>query len=321
VPLKTEEDGRLFPLSDQSETIVQCLIQEAEKAGVRVSAGADISSLSKTEDKGPFGPEGFVLSFSKGDTVSCRKILLATGSGRQAYGWAKSMGHRIVPPVPSLFTFTIPGDPRLKDLAGISVPQGRVMVAGTKLAQTGPLLITHWGLSGPAVLKLSAWGARNFSEIGYKAHLEISWLADRNPETIAQDLRNLKAEHPKKLIATRAGFGLPQRLWERLTTAAGFGPERRWADATAHELAALTRELSAGVYQMEGKSTFKEEFVTCGGVDLDEINFKTMESRLSPGLYFAGEILDIDGVTGGFNFQSAWTTGWLAGKAMAAALS
>lgn len=315
VPLKTEEDGRLFPVSDNSETIVDCLTREAAKTGVRVRTEVEIVSIGRPE------PERFSVSLSNGENIPCRRVLLATGSDRRAYRWAQTLGHRIAPPVPSLFTFNVPQDPRLKDLAGISVDNARVGIVGTELAQTGPVLITHWGLSGPAVLKLSAWGARTFFEAGYKARLEIHWRAGKDPEKIARELRDMKSGYARRLIAAHAGFGLPQRLWERLAAASGIAPERRWADVSAKELNRFTEELSAGIYLMRGKGIFKEEFVTCGGVDLDEVNFKTMESRVCPGLYFAGEILDIDGVTGGFNFQSAWTTAWLAGKAMAETLS
>jgi predicted Rossmann fold flavoprotein len=223
----------------------------------------------------------------------------------------------VEPAVPSLFTFNVPGDARLDGLAGLSVERGRVSFPAAKLAQEGPLLITHWGFSGPAALKLSAWGARAFQEAGYKARLEVRWVPDGNRESVAAELRKLKDAQPRQKAGSHAAFGLPQRLWERLASVAGLDSDKRWADVSGAALSRLAEELAAGAYQMDGKSAFKEEFVTCGGVRLDEVDFRTMESRVCPGLYFAGEILDVDGVTGGFNFQNAWTTGWLAGRAMA----
>jgi predicted Rossmann fold flavoprotein len=317
VPLKTESDGRLFPVTDDSATIVNCLLREAEKAGVRVRTEAPIASIQRSPSE---EGAGFRVLFSTGETILCDRILLATGSNRQGFRWAEALGHRIEPPVPSLFTFNVPDDPRLKGLAGISVDQARVRLAGTSLAQEGPLLITHWGLSGPAVLKLSAWGARVLFDAGYKARLEINWRPDKEEEGVLRELRDMKSARPRQQIVSHAGLNLPQRLWERLAAAAGIAADRRWADVSAQELRRFAGELCRGTYEMRGKGVFKEEFVTCGGVRLDEVNCKTMESRVCPGLHFAGEVLDIDGVTGGFNFQSAWTTAWLAGQAMAAAL-
>ena len=312
VRLKTEPDGRMFPVTDRSETIVECLQNAAAKAGVQVWTGVAIRSIVRTD-------KVFLLSLADGKNITCPRLLLATGGGRDGYRWAADLGHRIEPPIPSLFTFNIPGDPRLKGLAGVSVENARISVQGMALHQTGPLLVTHWGFSGPAALKLSSWGARTLHDAGYKARVEVRWSAEGTEESVSRDLRSIKAANPKKQIVSHTSFGLPRRLWESLTAAAGIAPDRRWADATAEELGRLAKEISAGVYAMDGKSVFKEEFVTCGGVSLDEVDFRTMESRRCPGLYFAGEILDVDGVTGGFNFQNAWTTGWLAGRAMAAA--
>lgn len=252
-----------------------------------------------------------------GEVLQCDRLLLATGSSPIGYQIAKALGHQIEPPVPSLFTFNIP-DRQLRELAGISVNsvQLRLLADNTKLEQTGPLLITHWGLSGPAVLKLSAWGARLLHDSHYQATLLINWLPQFKQEDLRQKLQIVKAEQAKKAIALHRGVDLPQRLWQYLVARVGINPEDRWAGISNKTLNQLIQELVQGQYQVQGKGVFKEEFVTCGGVRLQEVNFKTMESRLVPGLYFAGEILDIDGVTGGFNFQSAWTTAWLAGQAM-----
>lgn len=310
VTLKTEADGRVFPTSDDSATIVNCLLRAAQTAGVAIRTEAAITSVTAAET-------GFAIGLKGGEVVTADHLLLATGSNQQGYRWAAGLGHTIEPPVPSLFTFTL-SDPRLAGLAGVSVPNVRLKVAGTKLEQSGPLLITHWGVSGPAVLKLSAWGARYLHDRQYKAALTINWLPAMSQDEVAQTLFQLKRERPRRQVADdHPGLpGLPQRLWQRLVGAAGVPDTLRWADLSKKQLNRLTAELQQGQYQIEGKGVFKEEFVTCGGVRLGEVNFRTMESRHCPGLYLAGEILDIDGLTGGYNFQSAWTTGWLAGRAM-----
>jgi len=344
VKLKTEPDGRMFPITNSSETIVDCLMQAAANAGVKLRTGAVVASVSwigsqgDEEDKGdkgdkgklhqffphsptlplsPSPPHSFEVVLKSGEVLQCDRLLLATGSSPIGYQIAKALGHQIEPPVPSLFTFNIP-DRQLRELAGISVNsvQLRLLADNTKLEQTGPLLITHWGLSGPAVLKLSAWGARLLHDSHYQATLLINWLPQFKQEDLRQKLQIVKAEQAKKAIALHRGVDLPQRLWQYLVARVGINPEDRWAGISNKTLNQLIQELVQGQYQVQGKGVFKEEFVTCGGVRLQEVNFKTMESRLVPGLYFAGEILDIDGVTGGFNFQSAWTTAWLAGQAM-----
>ncbi|MBI4064102.1 MAG: NAD(P)/FAD-dependent oxidoreductase [Elusimicrobia bacterium] len=312
VALKTEPDGRIFPTTDKSETIVNALTHAAKEAGVAVRAGIAVASVARAASS------RFVITLNSGETISCDRLLLATGSGPQGYELARGLGHAIEQPVASLFTFNI-SDARLKDLAGISVPLAQLKIEETKLKQTGPMLITHWGLSGPAVLKLSAWGARTLHALGYRARLRVNWLGI-SAEEAARQIGSFKASNPKKLIVASCPFDLPRRLWERLVTAAGLEPNRAWANLSKVEAERLKDQLTGGTYDISGKSPFKEEFVTCGGVNLGEVDFKTMESKLCPGLYFAGEILDIDGVTGGFNFQSAWTTGWLAGRAMAAPL-
>ena len=327
VQLKTEADGRMFPVTDSSETIVDCLLQAAQEAGVKVRTSTPVKSVQFIREFSPEQggkPKGrFELGLKYGETIECDRLLIATGSNPQGYRWAKDLGHHIEPPVPSLFTFNLP-DPRLQDLAGVSVNNVclRLPDAGKTLKeQTGPLLITHWGLSGPAVLKLSAWGARFLEEQNYQTPLLINWLPQYNPESLRQLLLVVKSQLARRLISNSCPVPIPKRLWRSLITNVGIGEQHRWAELSKKALNQLLQELTQGRYLIKGKGVFKEEFVTCGGVSLKEINFKTMASRRCSGLYFAGEILDIDGVTGGFNFQSAWTTAWLAGQAMGKIIS
>ena len=314
VKLKTEADGRMFPITDDSETIVDCLTQSARQAGVVVRVADPIASATTQNAR-------FELVLKSGERLSSDRLLLATGSNAQGHQIAKSLGHSIVPSVPSLFTFNIP-DPVLRSLAGVAVESVRAKLlipdqpSDKSLEQTGALLITHWGMSGPAVLKLSAWGARVLHDCRYHAKLQVNWLPQESPESVRVALQGLKDTQPKKAIASHCPFTLSRRLWQYLSDRAGILPETRWADLPKAQLNQLIQELTQGLYPIQGKSVFKEEFVTCGGVALKEVDFKTMQSRICPGLFFAGEILDIDGVTGGFNFQSAWTTGWLAGQAI-----
>ena len=325
VQLKTEDDGRMFPVTDNSETIVNCLIEAAEEAGVQLRVGTAVKSVKQHSPPLPIAhsplptPEGFEVELKTGEIVRCDRVLLATGSNPLGYRWAKDLGgHTIESPVPSLFTFNIP-DPRLKDLAGVSVNDVRLRLPEappTLKEQTGPLLITHWGVSGPAVLKLSAWSARFLHEQHYQTPLLINWLPQYTQDSLRQMLLAVKSQLPRRQITTSCPVPIPKRLWMSLVTSVGIGAEERWAEVSKKALNQLVQELNQGRYLIKGKGVFKEEFVTCGGVNLKEVDFKTMESRLVPGLYFAGEILDIDGVTGGFNFQSAWTTAWLAGQAM-----
>ncbi|MEG4997303.1 NAD(P)/FAD-dependent oxidoreductase [Microcoleus sp. B4-D4] len=324
VKLKTEEDGRMFPITDDSGTIVNCLIRAAEDAGVKIRTGDAVVSVTKLTgnnaeceqgDIAPTDETRFEIELKSGERFKCDRILLATGSNPSGYKWAKELGNTVELPVPSLFTFNI-SDSRIKDLAGISVPNAKVKLPGAKLEQSGPLLITHWGLSGPAVLKLSAWGARFLHDRHYKTSVLINWLPQYNAEVLRQQLLAVKSQLSHRSIASSCPFPIPRRLWERLTSSIGIDEQKRWADLSNKILDRLLLELIQGEYQIAGKGAFKEEFVTCGGVNLKEVDFKTMESRRCPGLFFAGEILDIDGVTGGFNFQSAWTTAWLAGIAI-----
>ncbi len=300
VKLKVEADGRIFPTTDCSQTIIDCLLQEAKKLGVEIRLRHRIGVLERTENC-------FAL-----DDLRCKKLLLATGSGADGHQWAEKLGHTIQKPVPSLFTFNVPDSP-LKELSGIAVESAELSLGG--LTMRGPLLITHFGFSGPAALKLSAWGARVLHEHGYKMELSINWLPDLSVEEIVDSLAALKKRAPQKQLSSENPFGLPKNLWKTLA------PLDRLNDISLAQLRNLAQKLHADRYQVDGKTTHKEEFVTCGGVSLKEVDFKTMESKKCPGLYFAGEILDIDGVTGGFNFQNAWTTGFIAGTAAVLTIS
>ena len=311
VRLKTEGDGRIFPVTDSSGTVIDCLMFEAQTAGVRLLARKGVEKARKIAGV-------FELTLSDGNTMSCDRLLLATGGARTASGpqIAESFGHSIEPPVPSLFSLHVATNWLLK-LPGVSVPEVELTVPGTNLRERGPLLITHNGVSGPSVLRLSAWGARELARRDYKFTLRINWLPEMNPETIAAELQSRRITQAKRQVASSPIAPLPARLWEQLVIAAGI-PQATISNTLtrAHSLA-LVRLLTASEFPVEGKSLNKDEFVTCGGVRLAEVNFKTMESRLMPHLYFAGELLDIDGITGGFNFQSAWSTGWIAGRSMA----
>ena len=340
VRLKTEADGRVFPVSDQAQTVVDCLLEAAAQAGILLRTRASVAAVSAVpvavlggeSSANPLPirlPKHFTLTLAgSSETFTARCVLLATGGESGSLALAQGLGHTLAPPVPSLFTFTV-HDARLQGLAGVAVdPVGLALLAedgsplrGAGMRQLGPLLVTHWGLSGPAVLRLSAWGARELHGCAYQAGLRINWLGEMRQEQALDALRAYKESHARQKPAVHAPFDcLPQRLWARLVGAAPFSPEQNWGDLSKAAMQALAGELTAGRYAIQGKGPFKEEFVTCGGVRLEEVDFKTMESRRLPGLYFAGEALDVDGLTGGFNFQNAWTTGWIAGTAAAAAL-
>jgi predicted Rossmann fold flavoprotein len=316
VETKTEADGRMFPVTDDSATIVDCLQQAAAKAGVKIITSLGVRKVERVAREN--GPPDFWVTLTNSEGVRCERLLLATGGNKSSAGLtiAQALGHTIEPPVPSLFTFHI-DDKRLEGLSGVAVENAGAHVPGTKLRTEGPLLITHWGMSGPAILKLSAWGARDLAAVNYEFPLEINFAAAHTRDTLVRELGAVRAKNPRKQIATWSPLEMPQRLWERLVGAAGIVPATPWAQVANTALATLASQITAAEFKVVGKSLFKEEFVTCGGVRLSEVDFKTMESRVCPGLHFAGEVLDIDGITGGFNFQSAWTTGWLAGQAMA----
>jgi predicted Rossmann fold flavoprotein len=303
----------MFPVTDDSATIVDGLRAAAEKAGVTLHTAL---ALRRAERRA--GGGGFTLTLSDETTVECERLLIATGGNRGSAGLtiAREFGHTIEPPVPSLFTFHI-DDNRLEGISGVAVENVAVRVVGSKLAESGPLLVTHWGLSGPAILKLSAWGARELAEVNYEFRIAVNFLPPHTVESLRGEWARVRSEHSRKLVGGWCPLGLPQRLWEKLVGAAGIAANVQWAGVSGEALGALARQLTWAEFAVNGKSLFKEEFVTCGGVRLREVDFRTMESRVCPGLHFAGEVLDIDGVTGGFNFQAAWTTGWLAGQAMA----
>ena len=339
VKLKTEADGRMFPTTDSSETIVDCLMDAAQKAGVKLRLNCTVESVVKNAD-GKFEltlaerrpPAGVQASACSGDTLKrelqpgapaekiiCDKLLLATGGCRAAAAGqlAVSLGHTLVAPVPSLFTFQIESL-WLRSLAGVSLASAEVSVPAAKLRERGPLMVTHWGLSGPAILKMSAWGARALHDLNYHFPLFVNWLPASNAEKIVHEFQARRKSVGAKLLVNVPLFPLTARLWEQLVLAAGLARETRWSALTRAQMHALTQQLTRTEFSVTGKSLNKDEFVTCGGVKLGELNFQTMESKICPGLFFAGELLDIDGVTGGFNFQAAWTTGFVAGNAMAA---
>ena len=315
VALKTESDGRMFPATNSSETIVDCLLRSARAAGVILTARCGVDHV----DKRPGG--GFVLTLSDGRPLECDRLLLASGGSRSGGGLetsVESLGHTLEPPIPSLFTFRIE-TPWLRELSGLSAEPVEVSVPGTKLCERGPVLATHWGLSGPAILRLSAWGARSLHALGYRFPLNINWLPAFSQEALLAELQARGESQPAGLVVKTPVRPLPNRLWEQLALAAGIAPQTRWGAFARPALQRLLAQLTRTEFQVAGKSANKAEFVTCGGVRLGEVDFKTMQSRIVPGLYFAGEFLDIDGLTGGFNFQAAWTTGWTAGHALAGA--
>lgn len=303
VRLKVEADGRMFPITDDSQTIVDCLLRAAHEAGVRVLTSTRVENIQRKGASWQIGSDTF------------DKMMLATGSSSAVWQWLADLGHTIVPPVPSLFTFNTK-DTRLRELSGVSVLMAALRIPGSKLTAEGPLLVTHWGLSGPAVLRISAWGARELHEKGYKFPLEVNFLGTQTRDEALDFLSQIKQENGKKTVLAHPQGAIPARLWQRLVEAAEIGTEQRWADVNKVTMQALAGQLVAATFQITGKSTFKEEFVTAGGVSLKELNFKTFESKICPNLFLAGEVLDIDAITGGFNFQAAWTGGWLAGGAM-----
>jgi predicted Rossmann fold flavoprotein len=315
VELKTEKDGRMFPVTDSSATIVDCLMNAAAGAGARLFTGSGLKSLSRVEDP---GGKRLAAILNSGERILADRVLIATGGTKGSAGLpiAESLGHTIVPVVPSLFTFHV-DDARLKGLEGVAA-QAAAFVAGTRLSEIGPVLVTHWGLSGPAILRLSAWGARELHDAGYRFALTINWAEARTTDQARASLEQDRASHPKRRVSTANPFGIPARLWERLVTSASIGPEATWSGVSNDALRLLALQATASEFAVSGKSMNKEEFVSCGGISLAEVDMATMESRVCPGLHLAGEVLDIDGITGGYNFQSAWTTGWQAGRSMAA---
>ena len=306
VELKTEADGRMFPVSNSSQTIIDCFLTATQKLGITVLTGQSVQSI--------FKKDVFWKIETQSDNYIAEKLVLATGSNPKIWEMLQTFGHAVVSPVPSLFTFNIK-DSRIKELPGVAA-QVTVKVKDTKLSSTGPLLITHWGMSGPAILKLSAWGARILHDKNYQFTIFVNWLNDEDTADVEKKLKNLKQEHAKKSVSKKSPFELTNRLWESLVLASGIEAETKWADLSKIQLQNLANQLTNGTFLVNGKSTFKEEFVTAGGIDLKEINFKTMESKLHENLYFAGEIVNIDAITGGFNFQNAWTSGFIVASAV-----
>ncbi len=319
VELKTEPDGRMFPVTDSSATIVDCLTRAAQTVGVEVRTNCPVEAVIPAASGA-----GFTVRLAGGESLTCDKLLLATGgrtSAPDGYSFAKNLGHTIVEPVPSLFTFRI-DDPLLAGLAGVSVPKAGIRLAdeaggGKSLRQTGPVLVTHRGLSGPAVLRFSAWGARRLHELSYRFEIAIDWCPDLSSADLDTDLQDWSRRNGKQQIHTAGPVDLPRRLWAALVGRAGIAETTKWAELDRRGRTRLVSAIVDTRFEVIGKDTFKEEFVTCGGVPLREIDFRTMASRTQPGLYLAGELLDIDGITGGFNFQSCWTTGYLAGLGLA----
>lgn len=313
VRLKAEGDGRMFPVTDQSSTVVDCLTRAAGEAGIHLRLGQNVKSVAAPT---PSAKE-FEIALSDGSRERYDRVLLATGGSPQGYRLAASLGHAIVPCVPSLFTFNVT-DPRLEALSGISFDKVALTLSDGRskpLRQTGPMLVTHWGLSGPAVLKLSAWGARLLANTRYQASLTVNFLPDLPTARVREELIGFKTTRARKRVHTDRQFSMPSRYWARLVQHAGIAADTAWSNVSNQALTGLITELTTARFAVTGKGVFKDEFVTSGGVTLSEVDFRSMESKLVSGLHFAGEILDIDGITGGFNFQSAWTTGWLAGNA------
>ena len=301
VQLKIEDDGRMFPVSNSSQTIIDCFLKEVKKYGIDVLTNQSVQSVFKAET--------YWKIETNVENFACQKLILSTGSNPKIWEMLSQINHNIIAAVPSLFTFNIT-DKRIKDLMGLSA-MANVKVKNSKLEAAGPLLITHWGMSGPGILKLSAWGAIELAAKKYQFAIEVNWLNDLDFEDTIETLKELKQEHAKKTVCKKALFELPSRLWENLVAASGIDTDTKWADLNKNQLQNLANQLTKGEFQVHGKSTFKDEFVTAGGVDLKEINFKTMESKLHKDLFFAGEIINIDAITGGFNFQNAWTNGFL----------
>ena len=306
VELKIEADGRIFPVSNSSQTIIDCFLKATQKLGITVLTGQSVQSI--------FKKDSLWKVETQTENYLAEKLILATGSNPKVWEMLQNFGHAIVSPVPSLFTFNIK-DSRIKELPGVAA-HVTVKVKDTKLSSTGPLLITHWGMSGPAILKLSAWGAQILHDKNYQFTIFVNWLNDAEKADVENMLKELKQEHAKKSVSKKSPFELTNRLWESLVLASGIESETKWADLSKIQLQNLANQLTNGTFQVNGKSTFKEEFVTAGGIDLKEINFKTMESKLHESLYFAGEIVNIDAITGGFNFQNAWTSGYIVASAL-----
>lgn len=320
VELKAEPDGRMFPVTDSSQTVISCLLNEAGKYGVDIRLNSEAKQV-RLPSTGDSETGKFIVQMANGTKLETDFLLVACGgfSKTGMFEWLTSLGHSIQEPLPSLFTFNMPGNP-VTQLMGVSA-EAEVKIAGTKLSQQGPVLITHWGMSGPAILKLSAWGARELAKMNYRFKLVVNWLPAYNENSLRDEWQQLRNLHAAQKMYNKNSFGLPNRLWNYLLAESEVVEPTRWAELGAKAQNKLINKLCAQEYPVEGKTTYKEEFVTCGGISLHEIDAGTMESKLVPGLYFAGEIMDVDGVTGGFNFQHAWTSGWIAANSIAKILN
>lgn len=311
VSLVTQEDNCVFPVSQDSQSIIDCFFKEVKRLGIKIETGVGVKSIESVEYK------RLQLNFIKKEhkTRLFDKVLIATGGSPQKRGleWLEALNHKIEDPVPSLFTFNMPKEPVTK-LMGVVVENALVNIQGTKLKSNGPLLITHWGMSGPAILKLSAFGARILSEKSYNFNVQVNWVNETNNDVVIDQLKDIIQEHSKKLLSNIRPYFLPERLWLFLLQKRGIAKDKRWNELGKKALNQLVTVLTNDIYEVKGKTTFKEEFVTCGGVSLQSIDLKTMQSKVCKNLYFAGEVMDIDGITGGYNFQAAWTTGFIAGK-------
>lgn len=317
VAIKAEADGRMFPTTDDSQSIINALMQEAYRNNVHIENQCEVTEIE------PVDSQGFNLHIKgTAQPVFCRKLIVASGGSPKESGleWLKKLGHTIEPPVPSLFTFNMP-DESITELQGISVTRAMVKIIDSKFSYEGALLITHWGMSGPAILKLSAWGARWIAEKNYRFSIMVRWAADREEEELRSQILQYKQEHGQRLIGNRNPVNLPARLWEYLVAKIGLPTDKKWQDVGKTDINRLINILRNDTYQVSGKTTYKEEFVTCGGISLNDIDWSDMQSKKVPNLYFAGEVLDIDGITGGFNFQAAWTTGYIAGTSAARSLT
>ncbi len=311
VKLKTENDGRMFPITDDSATVITCLKEEAKKYGVTVRTKTKVDAIKPVDNKEP----AYQLDIRDEHSELFDAVVIACGGSNRpkTYSWLTDLGHSIVQPVPSLFTFNF-REKIFKDLAGISVEKGAVAVEGTSFRHTGPILITHWGLSGPAVLKTSAWAARYLYEEEYRFPIKINWVYPKDERQTRKTLKQLREDNKRKTTGKQDQFSIPSRLWNRFLQLAEISSDIRWAELSNKHIHELAQQLSSATYEIQGKTTYKEEFVTSGGIPLGEVNMGTMESKLLPNVYFAGEVLNIDGITGGYNFQSAWTTGWIAAQ-------
>lgn len=311
VALKAEADGRMFPVTDASQTIIDCLLEEARKQKVELRLNAGVEAIRK---------EGahFILHLANERLLKADYVTVACGGFPKSgmFAWLEALGHQVVPPVPSLFTFNIPRHP-ITGLMGLSVPAAQVRITGSKLKELGPVLITHWGLSGPAILRLSAWGARELHERDWHFQIQVSWLPGFHEDSLREHILEQRQLLATRMVAGRNPYGLPARLWEFLVQQSGIGGDIRWAELPAKAQNLLVKNLCAYEFEVRGKTTYKEEFVTAGGIQLSEVEPSTLMSRKVPNLFFAGEILDIDGITGGFNFQNAWTTGYIAAQSIA----